>query len=866
MEADERYVFTLDGQLAAVDDYLEVRPETEGRIRRLVGTGRLRIGPWQILMDEFLASGESILRNLEHGLKRGEELGGAMPVGYLPDMFGHTAQMPQMLRHAGIEHAIVWRGVPAAIDRHAFRWEAPDGSWVRAEYLPDGYGNGAYLLDVPDRLAARVEVLHEGLRPFFGDEPLLAMYGTDHAEPLPELIDVVERVNAAQEGYEIRLGTLSDYLLDAVDGDALPRWRGEMRSGARANLLPGVVSTRIDLKAACARAERLLERYAEPLQALYGEGWPEPLLSLAWSRVIQNSAHDSICGCSVDAVSEQVLVRYAEAEQIGEALTAGALARVADGVPRGALAVLNPSPSTRADLVELEVPIPEPWPEVGLELPDGTRLATQETARADPLLFTADLPAERIPELWRRLHGRELFGRWLNGFSVDEDGGSPRLTLHVDEVADPPFLDVDELKREVELAASAADATWRVRIVARPRRTLLARVTAPPLGWTAVRPADGSAEAEATVGVGADGVLRNGLVEVEVSDDGCFRLAGGGVELSGAGRLVDGGDCGDSYNYGPPAEDQVVDVPDSVAVAPRAQGPLRAEIAVTRTYGWPAALGESQEERAAATVQVPVTTTLELRAGEPFLRVRVSFENPCADHRLRFYVPLAAEAHGSAAEGQFAVVERALEVEGGYGEAALPTFPARGFVDAGGVAVLLPHVLEYEVVDGRELALTILRATGLISRNRHPAREDPAGPEVPIPAAQCRRPWSVAFALYPHAGSWREAGVLEQMEAYQHPFVVAHGTGGDGADREPAGVEVAGENVLLSSLRRRDDWLELRLACQQPEPTVATISGRFREAREADALGRPGDGIGVKSGAISVPLRAWEIKTVQVRS
>ena len=115
-----------------------------------------------------------------------------MAVGYLPDMFGHVAQMPQILRQAGIEQAVVWRGVPRAIETHAFEWEAPDGSSVRAEYLPYGYGNGAYLLDVPGRLGSRLETVRASLRPFFGDDPMLAMFGTDHMEPLPRLTDLVE--------------------------------------------------------------------------------------------------------------------------------------------------------------------------------------------------------------------------------------------------------------------------------------------------------------------------------------------------------------------------------------------------------------------------------------------------------------------------------------------------------------------------------------------------------------------------------------------------------------------------------------------------------------------------------------------------
>ena len=150
MEADPRLRFTLDGQVATIDDYLEVRPAAVSLIRRLVTEGRLAIGPWQILMDEFLVSGETIIRNLELGWARSEELGGAMPVGYLPDMFGHIAQMPQILLRAGIDRAVVWRGVPAAVDRNTFEWASPDGSEIETEYLFGGYGNAAYLFDLPD--------------------------------------------------------------------------------------------------------------------------------------------------------------------------------------------------------------------------------------------------------------------------------------------------------------------------------------------------------------------------------------------------------------------------------------------------------------------------------------------------------------------------------------------------------------------------------------------------------------------------------------------------------------------------------------------------------------------------------------------
>src|SRR5437899_6542485 len=167
----------LDGQMAVVDDYLAVRPEAEETIRRLAATGRLSVGPWYILMDEFLVSGEAMIRNLQLGWQRAAAFGGAMPVGYLPDMFGHVAQMPQLLRLFGFEHAVVWRGVPLAVDRDAFWWSSPDGSTVRAQYLwPEGYGNGADLPPDGKSLVAQVDA-QLALMGTHSTGPVLWMHG-----------------------------------------------------------------------------------------------------------------------------------------------------------------------------------------------------------------------------------------------------------------------------------------------------------------------------------------------------------------------------------------------------------------------------------------------------------------------------------------------------------------------------------------------------------------------------------------------------------------------------------------------------------------------------------------------------------------
>src|SRR2546423_4303942 len=216
------------------------------------------------------------------------------------------------------------------------------------------------------------------------------MYGTDHAVPSPRLARIVADANARRDDIVVRIETLSAYIqaFDAADADpaaASPPapvvWVGELRSAARANMLMNVTSARIDIKVAAGRTERILERYAEPLAAIHGGAWPERLLELAWRRVVDNSAHDSICGCSQDVVVSQVLSRFAEAEQIGRGVMTAAIQPLAEATSRGSVVVVNPSPRARTDVVELDLDVPAAWPAVDLELADRRRVATQLVER-----------------------------------------------------------------------------------------------------------------------------------------------------------------------------------------------------------------------------------------------------------------------------------------------------------------------------------------------------------------------------------------------------------------------------------------------------------------------------------------------------
>ena len=883
LERDLSYArFMLDGQTAVLDDYLEIRPEAAPALRRLAASGRLSVGPWMILMDEFMVSGETIVRDLQAGVARATELGGAMPVGYLPDMFGHVAQMPQILRLAGLEHAVVWRGVPSAVTQTAFWWEAPDGSRVRAEYLYGSYSNGRDLPDDAKALVARARSyeLELGLAALPGGA-LLLMNGTDHQLPQPWLGRVVAEANEIQDDYRFVVTSLPEYLADQPT-DKLTTWLGELRSGARANVLMGVASNRVDVHQACAAAERALERRAEPLSALLlpADDYPGGLLDVAWRNLVLNSAHDSSCACSDDEVVEQVLVRYYEARQIGDALTRDALHALAAEIdaPASSTVVANPTPADRGGLIRGFVPGEGPVHFAATD--DGAACPAQVIGVIGGDGFTATVTGQKVRWVLEMMRGPEFAGTRVGGYErVDHDDGLVEFVF--DGVPrGEPAADLEAVREEV-LALGEAGATVRFRVqLPRARDVVFAADAVPGFGWRSYRPVDGEGPATAVTagpatsprtGEGTVALANEHLTVTVDRTTATFTVDSvDGLSLPDLGRLVDGGDGGDTYNYSPPTEeDLLVDRPESVTVTTLETGPVRARVLVEATYRWPThAVGDAIacSRRSDETVLVPVRTTLELRTGERFLRVRTEFDNICRDHRLRAHFPLAGAVDGSDAECAFAVVHRSLTVEGGPGEVGLPTFVSRRFVDAfdgsAGLALLHDGLLEYEVVDdSHELALTLMRATGYLSRIALPLRPDPAGPPMPVEGAQVQGARALEYAVLPHPGDWRAADLHQAADEFLVPLERARGGGVAGAARTPTGQALAVRDAQVSAVTREPGGLLVRIFNPAPEPVAAELDrdGAPATGWVVDLLGRPVEPF---EGAVS--LRPCQIATLRL--
>ena len=869
LEQDMSYArFLFDGQTAIVDDYLEIRPEMAERLRRLTASGRITVGPWMVQMDEFMVSGETIVRDLQFGFARAAQLGGAMPIGYLPDLFGHIAQMPQILQRAGLEHAVAWRGIPSTVTQTGFLWEAPDGSRVRCEYLYGSYSNGRDIPEDAKGLVLRAVDYEQEL----GDARLgsmLLMNGTDHQMPQPWLGRVVAEANAMQDDYEFVVTSLPEYLpQQPVEG--LTTITGELRSGARANILMGVASNRVDVHQACAAAERALERRAEPLCALLlpAASYPTSFLEHAWTGVILNSAHDSSCACSHDEVVDQVLVRYYEARQIGDGLVRDAMHALARDVdaPAGSTVVANPTARTRGGVVEGTVPGDGPVHFVG---PDGSARPAQIIGEIRGEGYSTMVTGQKVRWVLDLMRGTEFAGRQVTSYDIDE---TPEFHDVILQEAGPgqTRCDLAELKANI-LHLGSEGRTVRLRLMVAPqRRVLIDTGPVPGFGWSAFRAVDGASPAGTVVAT--EGALANEHIRVAVDGaDGTYAIeTNDGLRANGLGRLVDGGDGGDTYNYSPPDVDQLVELPDAVRVTTIERGPVRARMLVEADYRWPShAIGDERacSARAGETEAVTVRTVLELRPDERFLRVTQEFDNRCRDHRLRAHFPLPARVRGSDGECAFTVTHRGLTAEGGAHEFGLPTFPSRRFVDASdgsvGLAVVHDGLLEYEVVDeGSELALTLLRATGYLSRSEPSLRPNPAGPTDPVRGAQMLGEQRVQYAVLLHRGDWRAADCYGAADAFLVPIERVRG-GGAGGRRPATGTALRVDGAEVSAVLREAGALVLRVFRTDPTEGLVSIEHDGSPARgwTVDLRGRP---IAPFDG--SVTLRPWEIATLRLNT
>lgn len=330
---DDYGVFHFDGQTIVLEDYLEIRPENRVRIEKLIKDGKIIIGPWYCMPDEMLISGESLIKNLQKGFKLSRDFGvEPLKSGYISDIFGHVAQMPQIFDKMGINSAILWRGIGDTDLPMFFDWKAPDGSTVRTvrQHPKSGYGSFAIEVlgrdpllvdDIPD------DVLRERLKKHVDEEieraniPYIYLGdAVDHANCHKHTGKYIKILKELYPDATIHHENIENLFNSIKDEKGLPEKTGELYGFTKiaGRTIMNTASSRPNLKIANDKVQTLLEKWVHPLYAFGHTTEPETYLDVANTYLLKNHPHDSICGCSLDRVHENMMFRYNQSEEIAD--------------------------------------------------------------------------------------------------------------------------------------------------------------------------------------------------------------------------------------------------------------------------------------------------------------------------------------------------------------------------------------------------------------------------------------------------------------------------------------------------------------------------------------------------------------------
>lgn len=809
-QPDYRY-FLLDGQSILLEDYLAIRPERATDVGLLVKEGRLGVGPWYVQPDEFLSSGEALIRNLILGHRVASSFGEPVKVGWLPDTFGHIAQLPQILRGFDIETFVFSRGLGDHLSEPVleFWWEAPSGSRVLALYQEKGYWNAGCLGYAffwgnsegreaePELALARIKELVSQMNTLAASPTIAIWNGADHMPAQPGIPDLLSYVNAHLEDYKVRHGRVEDYARAVCQvGFRLPVVSGELRGSRYQSLLPGTASSRMPLKQANHQAERLLERYAEPLAALAwlaGSDYPDSLLWEGWRLLLQNHPHDSICGCSLDDVAREMLPRFEQSWQVGSCIMADSFKALAKEVatawcPSDAIpcVVFNPVAHPRREVVELTLRLPYEGQTYHVVDHEGRPIQTEvlsESVEAYPWLEgqIINTGLAQIP-FWRE-NLRELDGLDIAGFEWQTEGDSTVLCLRLADWPRGSDRVVEQLQREAEQRPPDMPLEIRARVVV-VKLALMADLPACGYATYAVQASSGRCRSAPHV-PGNEYQLENEHLLVKVDSHGGLEVIDKATSQSWRGlhQIEDVADRGDCYDFcplsGEPGEGAVLeDSPDIELLTVNA---LVQSLSIRHRYRIPRALAGDRQTRSEEQVELPVRTVVTLKAGCRYLEILTEIDNQARDHRLRVLFPTRIDSDVVHADGHFAVVTRPAlprpaEEWHQPPSSAQPHHVWFGTDDGrSGLAILSEGLPEHAGLHGQggmTLALTLFRSVGFLSRGDLSTRKGHAGPARETPEAQCIGHHAFRYGILPYKGDPMSAEVALQASLFDAPPVV----------------------------------------------------------------------------------------------
>ncbi|WP_217595357.1 alpha-mannosidase [Cohnella sp. GbtcB17] len=810
LERDADYrSFHLDGQTIILDDYLEVRPEMRERLTDLIRKGRIAIGPWYVLQDEFLTSAEANVRNLLVGHRDAERYGPVTKIGYFPDSFGNMGQAPQLMRQAGIANAIFGRGVKptgfnnAVSDSAAYespfsemRWRSPDGSEVLGILFANWYNNGMEIPVDPDAARAYWDAKLKDAERFASTPQLLFMNGCDHQPVQTDLPAALRTARDLYPGYEFAHSDLASYVaaVERASDRELTVVEGELRSQRTDGwfTLANTASSRVYIKQANARGQLLLERLAEPAAAFaasLGMPHPTPLLVHAWKTLMQNHPHDSICGCSVDEVHAEMMTRFAKSRHMAEPIVERSVAYIAshidtsrfDGDAHVPFVVFNFAGIARSGTISVELDV-----------------ARRASADIGPAAAYAAMEHVKV------------------------DGGAV-----VDHEGRPVDAEIEDLG--VRFGYELPDDRFRQPYMARRIRVTFGANRIPSNGWLAYAwrrnddadravqspVAAAAATEKAAKAAPADRLLENEYMTVVVEPNGSLTLTDKetGETYRDLGVFENTGDIGNEYVYVQDgdrrtlttdtleAEVRLVSRNDwrtTVEIVHRWEIPAEADDLLERERATMTYLPDRKAGRSSRTVPLVLKTLVTVERGVKALKLKVRYDNQASDHRLRMRFPTDAASGVHYADSIFEIAQRpnqpAAEWRNPSNAQHQQAFAA---VDHGarGLAVANVGLNEYEVLrDGRgTIAVTLLRAVGELGD----------WGVFPTPEAQCLGAQEAELAIIPYGGADGRYAAAQEAYAFQVPWLAVQTGAHQGSLSAAHGLlPWTGERLALTAVKR----------------------------------------------------------------
>ncbi|WP_042221928.1 glycoside hydrolase family 38 N-terminal domain-containing protein [Oceanobacillus manasiensis] len=662
-EDDQFHTFMLDGQTSLIEDYLSIKPKMHQRLKELIQNKRITIGPWYVQPDEFLPSGESLLRNLLIGEQISREFGPKMNVGYLPDSFGQSRFIPQILNQFNIDTVVAMRGFnKEEINANEFIWEGTAENQVLCSVLWSGYNNGSQLVQDFDHTDKFIQLNLNDLQDTSYNQNILLLAGSDQTtvkKYMPKLLNKLNK-QYSEKNYDFKLVGLEDYINKVKENKhGLKKLKGDFRKAQKQRVHNSIAGTRTDIKQANYHVQSRMEKLLEPMSVIgytFDQRYEQELITHCWKRIIENHAHDSICSVCVDSTHSDMLHRISEANDNISALHKANVNNLVEKIrfqnttQRRPIIVFNLSSHSSEEFVEVEVDV---YDKFSLEDNYGNEIAYEILSET-----TVNLKDYR---LWLKENPDDYVTRTKILFKA-KVGGIGYRTYYLQE---------GKRRRNFEQHSSI-------------------HVT--------------------------DDSIGNNIIQIQANPDGTINYINHNLnkQMTNLLSIIDEGNAGDSYDFSPPLKDESISSTDA-----------KTEIKTTKINAYTAEMQITQilminkytnhEKRSEEKIPLQVRITLTIVEDSEYIDVNMFVDNTAYNHRLSLQIPNFSE-NMHYREGSFGdvltenYVDEPNSLEKGWKELYYPIYSTQRYVydKNSKLAVFNKGIPSYEIKNGKDLKVHLL--------------------------------------------------------------------------------------------------------------------------------------------------------------